>query len=169
MPPSWRRQRTAIIDAQLTYSDDLIGAIPGAGAAIAAFMAYNEAKRTSRQGHLFGIGVLDVVAAPEAANNAVTGTSLISLFTLGIPGSVVAALLIGAFTMQGMTPGPTLFETQSGLMYAIMIGMVLCNIAMFIEGKYLRDSLLRYPRSLNRCCLLDWPYFVLRAPSLPPT
>lgn len=123
--------------AKSTVIGSIIGAIPGAGASIAAFMAYNKAKRSSKQGHLFGTGVLDGVAAPEAANNAVTGTSLIPLFTLGIPGSVVAALLIGAFTMQGMTPGPTLFETQSGLMYAIMIGMLLCNFAMFIEGKYL--------------------------------
>lgn len=100
-------------------------------------MAYNEGKRSSKRGHLFGSGELEGVAAPEAANNAVTGCSLIPLFTLGIPGSVVAALLIGAFTMQGLIPGPTLFRTQAPLMYAIMAGMIICNIAMLIEGKYL--------------------------------
>lgn len=120
-----------------TVIGSIIGAIPGAGAGIAAFMAYNEAKRTSKDGEKFGTGVLDGIAAPESANNAVTGTSLIPLFTLGIPGSVVAALLIGAFTMQGLTPGPTLFKTQAPLMYAIMVGLIICNIAMFIEGKYL--------------------------------
>ncbi len=120
-----------------TFIGCIIGAIPGAGAAIAAFMAYNEGKRTSKRGHLFGTGEIEGVAAPESANNAVTGCSLIPLFTLGIPGSIVAALLIGAFTMQGLTPGPTLFKTQAPLMYAIMIGMIVCNVAMFIEGKYL--------------------------------
>ena len=115
----------------------LIGIIPGAGAAIASFMAYNEAKRTSKKGHLFGTGVLEAIAAPESANNAVTGASLIPLFTLGIPGSVVAALLIGAFTMHGLIPGPMLFKTQAPLMYTIMVGFILCNIAMFLEGRYL--------------------------------
>lgn len=120
-----------------TLIGSVVGAIPAAGAAIAAFMAYNEAKRASKKGSEFGTGVLEGVAAPEAANNAVTGTSLIPLFTLGIPGSIVAALLIGAFAMQGLTPGPTLFKTQAPLMYALMVGMIICNVAMFLEGKYL--------------------------------
>ncbi len=120
-----------------TVIGSIIGAIPGAGAGIAAFMAYNEARRTSKKQNEFGTGILEGVAAPEAANNAVTGCSLIPLFTLGIPGSVVAALLIGAFTMQGLTPGPMLFKTQAPLMYAIMVGMVICNIFMFVQGKYL--------------------------------
>lgn len=115
----------------------LIGAIPGAGAGIAAFMAYNEGRRASKNGHKFGTGELEGIAAPESANNAVTGCSLIPLFTLGIPGSVVAALLIGAFTMKGLVPGPMLFRNQAPLMYAIMIGMLVANVAMFLEGKYL--------------------------------
>lgn len=129
-----------------TAIGSLIGAIPGAGAGIAAFMAYNEGKRSSQRGHLFGTGELEGVAAPEAANNAVTGCSLVPLFTLGIPGSVVAAILIGAFTMQGLTPGPTLFKTQAPLMYAIMVGMIVCNIAMYVEGKYLLRFFTRISR-----------------------
>jgi len=147
-----RTQNITIVEDTLTVKDrkdslpiilkstmigSVIGAIPGAGAAIAAFIAYNEARRTSKRGEFFGTGELDGIAAPESANNAVTGCSLIPLFTLGIPGSVIAALLIGAFTMQGITPGPTLFKTQAPLMYAIMIGMIICNVAMYIEGKYL--------------------------------
>lgn len=131
------KKRCMPIILKSTIIGSIIGAIPGAGAGIAAFMAYNEGKRSSKRGHLFGTGELEGVAAPEAANNAVTGCSLIPLFTLGIPGSVVAALLIGAFTMQGLIPGPTLFRTQAPLMYAIMAGMIICNIAMLIEGKYL--------------------------------
>lgn len=124
----------------------LIGAIPGAGAGIAAFMAYNEGKRASKNGHKFGTGELEGIAAPESANNAVTGCSLIPLFTLGIPGSVVAALLIGAFTMKGLTPGPMLFRNQSALMYAIMIGMIVANVAMYLEGKYLLRFFMKISR-----------------------
>ena len=124
----------------------LIGAIPGAGAGIAAFMAYNEGKRASKNGHKFGTGELEGIAAPEAANNAVTGCSLIPLFTLGIPGSVVAALLIGAFTMKGLTPGPMLFRNQSPLMYAIMVGMLVANVAMLLEGKYLLRFFMKISR-----------------------
>lgn len=129
-----------------TFIGSLIGAIPGAGAGIAAFMAYNEGKRASKNGHQFGTGELEGIAAPEAANNAVTGCSLIPLFTLGIPGSVVAALLIGAFTMKGLTPGPMLFRNQSALMYAIMVGMIVANVAMFLEGKYLLRFFMRISR-----------------------
>lgn len=129
-----------------TAIGSLIGAIPGAGAGIAAFMAYNEGKRASKNGDKFGTGELEGIAAPESANNAVTGCSLIPLFTLGIPGSVVAALLIGAFTMKGLTPGPMLFRNQSSLMYAIMIGMIVANVAMFLEGKYLLKFFMKISR-----------------------
>lgn len=120
-----------------TAIGSFIGAIPGAGAGIAAFISYNEAKRTSKHAKDFGKGALDGIAASEASNNAVSGCSLIPLFTLGVPGSVVAALLVGAFTMHGLVPGPTLFKNQAPLMYAIMIGMLVCNIVMYFEGKYL--------------------------------
>lgn len=120
-----------------TAIGSFIGAVPGAGAGIAAFISYNEARRSSKTPDQFGKGALEGIAAPESANNAVSGCSLIPLFTLGIPGSVVAALLVGAFTMHGLVPGPTLFRDQAPLMYAIMVGMVLCNVAMYFEGKYL--------------------------------
>jgi putative tricarboxylic transport membrane protein len=114
-----------------------IGAIPGAGAAIAAYICYNEARRSSKNPELFGKGAVEGVAAPEAGNNAVTGSSLIPLFTLGIPGSVVAATLIGALTMQGLVPGPELFRSQGVTIYAIMSGLVFVNIFMFFQGKVL--------------------------------
>lgn len=115
----------------------IIGAIPGAGAAIAAFFSYNEARRTSKHPELFGKGELLGVAAPESANNAVTAASFIPLFTLGIPGSVAAATMVGAFTMQGMVVGPMLFSTQGNIIYAIMVGLIFVNIFMLIQGKYL--------------------------------
>lgn len=115
----------------------IIGAIPGAGAAIAAFFSYNEARRTSKHPERFGRGELLGVAAPESANNAVTAASFIPLFTLGIPGSVAAATMVGAFTMQGMVVGPMLFSTQGDVIYAIMVGLFFVNIFMLIQGRYL--------------------------------
>jgi putative tricarboxylic transport membrane protein len=115
----------------------VVGAIPGAGAAIAAFIAYNEARRASKNPQNFGNGELSGVAAPEAANNGVTAASFIPLFTLGIPGSVAAAALIGAFTIHGMQVGPSLFKTQGPLLYAIMIGFFLLNIFMYLQGALL--------------------------------
>ncbi len=120
-----------------TAIGSIIGAIPAVGAAIAAMIAYNEERRSSKNSHLFGTGVIEGVAAPEAANNAVTGTSLIPLFTLGIPGSVIAATMIGAFSLHGLEVGPTLFRHQGPLMYAIMVGFIICNIVMFLAGKFL--------------------------------
>jgi putative tricarboxylic transport membrane protein len=115
----------------------LIGAMPGTGAAIASFMSYNDAKNSSKHPELFGTGVLEGVAAPEAANNAVSATSLIPLFTLGIPGSVVAATLVGALTMHGLVPGPGLFKNYGDIMYSVMIGTIFINMFMFLQGKFL--------------------------------
>ncbi len=112
-----------------------IGAIPGTGAAIAAFMAYNEAKRSSKTPEKFGTGFIEGVAAPEAANNAVTGSAMIPLLTLGIPGDSVTAILMGALIMKGIVPGPQLFVENKEWVYLIMIGFILINIFMYLQGK----------------------------------
>lgn len=114
-----------------------IGAVPGTGGAIASFLAYNEAKRCAKVGEKFGEGEIKGVAAPEAANNGATAATLIPLLTLGIPGDVVAATLLGAFTMQGLVVGPKLFENSGPIVYAILIGCVIAQIFMFLQGKYL--------------------------------
>lgn len=115
----------------------IIGAIPGAGTAIAAFISYNEAKRTSKVPELFGNGALEGIAASESANNAVTSASLIPLLTLGIPGSPAAAVLIGAFMLHGMIPGPALFKEQGVIVYTIMVGLLLANFFMYFQGRFL--------------------------------
>ncbi|MCT4596436.1 MAG: tripartite tricarboxylate transporter permease [Vallitalea sp.] len=120
-----------------TFIGTIIGAIPGIGTGVASFLSYNEAKRTSKHPEKFGKGAIEGVAAPEAGNNAVTGASLIPLLTLGVPGSAVAATLLGAFMMHGLVPGPNLFKDQGTIMYAIMIGLVFINIFMFLQGKLL--------------------------------
>jgi len=115
----------------------LIGSIPGPGSAIAAFISYNEAKISSKHPEEFGHGVLEGIAAPESANNAVTAASLIPLLTLGVPGSAAAAVLLGALTMHGLIPGPSLFKEQGTIIYAMMIGLIFVNLFMFVQGKLL--------------------------------
>lgn len=112
-----------------------IGAVPGTGAAISSFLAYNEAKRTSKRPEEFGNGSEEAIVASESANNAVTGATMIPLLTLGIPGDTNTAVLLGALTMQGIAPGPTLFTTQRTWVYSIMIGMFVVNIFMYLQGR----------------------------------
>ena len=111
-----------------------IGIVPGAGAEIAAFVTYNVAKQTAKKPEEFGTGVLEGIAAPESANNASTGGALIPMLTLGIPGDATTAILIGALTIQGLQPGPLLFQDHPVLVYTIFVGMLLANIFMLILG-----------------------------------
>lgn len=114
-----------------------IGAIPGTGSAIAAYISYNEAKRGAKPGEHFGEGELKGIAAPESANNGATASCLIPLLTLGIPGDAVAATLMGAFTMHGLVVGPKLFATSGPVIYAMMIGCVIAQVFMYLQGRYL--------------------------------
>lgn len=111
-----------------------IGMIPGAGADIASFVSYNEAKRFSKDKEAFGKGALDGIAAPESANNAVTGGAMIPLLTLGIPGDSVTAVLLGALMVQGIQPGPLLFENSGDIVYTLFVGMLLANILILVIG-----------------------------------
>lgn len=112
-----------------------IGAVPGTGAAISSFMAYNEAKRASKHPEEFGHGSEEGLVACESANNAVTGATLIPLLTLGIPGDTNTAVLLGALTMQGIAPGPQLFSKQGDWVAAIMVGMIIINLLMYVQGR----------------------------------
>ncbi|PNV62480.1 C4-dicarboxylate ABC transporter permease [Clostridium sp. chh4-2] len=112
----------------------IIGIIPGVGAGIASILSYNEAKRVSKTPEKFGTGFIEGVAAPEAANNAVTGSALIPTLTLGIPGAPAAATLMAAFTIHGLVPGPLLFKNSGSQMYSIMIGFLFLNIIMLFIG-----------------------------------
>jgi putative tricarboxylic transport membrane protein len=98
-------------------------------------MSYNAARQSSKTPELFGTGHIEGVLAPETANNAVTGSAMIPLLTLGIPGDTVTAILIGALMMQGIVPGPRLFVEHREWVYSIMIGLFFVNIFMFLRGK----------------------------------
>jgi putative tricarboxylic transport membrane protein len=121
----------------------LIGAMPGAGGGIAQFVSYNEAKRGSKHRELFGRGSLEGLAAAESSNNAVVGSAMIPLLTLGIPGDGVTAILLGALTMKGLTPGPTLFTVQAKITYAIIIGNLIANFILLYQGYYLTQAISR--------------------------
>jgi putative tricarboxylic transport membrane protein len=111
-----------------------IGSIPGLGCDVAAFIAYGEAKRTSKHPEEFGKGSLYGIAAPESANNGATGGAMIPMLTLGIPGDAVTAVLLGALTIHGLQPGPLLFRDHIDIVYPIFAGMILCQIALLVIG-----------------------------------
>ena len=112
----------------------VIGAVPGTGGVIAAMFSYNDAKRRSKHPEEFGQGCIEGVIAPEAANNATTAATLIPLLTFGIPGDASVAVLLGALTMQGITPGLSLFSSEGTWVYSIMLGLFLINIFMLVQG-----------------------------------
>ncbi len=113
---------------------NILGILPGAGATIACFMGYNEARRFSHHKEEFGKGSIEGVAGSEAANNAVTGGSLIPTLTLGIPGESVTAVLMGGLIIHGLQPGPELFTSYAGMTYTFFAGFVLVQFAMLLVG-----------------------------------
>ena len=115
----------------------LVGIIPGTGASEASWFSYNTAKNMSKHPEEFGHGSVEGIAAAESANNAVTGATLIPLLTLGIPGDGTVAIMLSALMINGLNPGLSLFTTQGDIMYAIMLGLILVNIFMLLQGKFL--------------------------------
>jgi len=113
----------------------IVGATPGTGGGLAAFISYDQAKKVSKRSGNFGKGEIEGVAASESANNGATGATLIPLLTLGVPGDGATAILLGALMVHGMVPGPALFVEQGHIMYAIMLGLLVVNIFMFVLAK----------------------------------
>lgn len=111
-----------------------IGIVPATGGGIAAFLAYNEARRASKTPEAFGTGCYEGVFAAESANNGVTGGALVPLLTLGIPGDTITAVLMGALTIQGLTPGPLLFTNHPDVITGIYVMLLVCNILMVVFG-----------------------------------
>jgi len=111
-----------------------VGIIPGAGTDTAAYFGYSEAKRNSKHPEEFGKGSIEGIAGSEAANNAVTGGSLVPLLTLGIPGNSVSAVFLGGLLIHGLIPGPALFVKHGVVTYTLMISLFLANIALCIFG-----------------------------------
>lgn len=111
-----------------------LGSIPGIGAAPSAFLSYSEARRKSPNKENFGKGEIEGVAASEAGNNGVAGATLIPLLALGIPGDVITAIIIGAFMVHGLQPGPMMFLLNVDIVYGLFIGLIVSSVFLFIVG-----------------------------------
>lgn len=130
----------------------IIGATPGTGGGLAAFIAYNQVKQASKHPETFGKGEIEGVAVSESANNGACGATMIPMLTLGVPGDGATAILMGAFMLHGMVPGPSLFAEQGDILYAIMLGLIVVNVFMYIVG----NGLTRFYAHITRI-----PYEIL--------
>ena len=115
----------------------IVGIIPGTGASEASWISYSQAKNMSKHKEEFGHGSVEGIVAAESANNAVTGATLIPLLTLGIPGDGTVAIMLSALMINGLNPGLSLFTTDGDIMYAIMLGLILVNLFMLLQGSFL--------------------------------
>jgi len=134
-----------------------IGAIPGAGGPIAAFLAYDHARRFARHPEHFGKGELSGVVAPETANNAVTGGAMVPLLSLGIPGDPATAVILGGLLIHGLYPGPMLFQTHLDTIYALYITIVLAYVvilAVQLGGIRVFVRVLQVPPHLLAVCII---------------
>ncbi|WP_159587242.1 tripartite tricarboxylate transporter permease [Chelativorans xinjiangense] len=128
----WRRCIPAILRG--TAIGSAVGILPGLGASVGSFLSYGATQRLSRTPEKFGTGMIEGVAAAESADNAVVPSSLVPLFALGIPGSVIAAILIAAFILHGLTPGPLMFKEQPRLVADVYAAMICASLIMLIVG-----------------------------------
>jgi putative tricarboxylic transport membrane protein len=109
-----------------------LGILPGGGAVISSFISYAVEKRISKHPERFGTGAIEGVAGPESANNAATGGAFIPLMTLGIPPNVIMAMLLGAFMIHGVTPGPLMMKQNPGIFWGVIVSMYIGNIMLLI-------------------------------------
>ncbi|HEX7372654.1 MAG TPA: tripartite tricarboxylate transporter permease [Thermodesulfobacteriota bacterium] len=109
-----------------------LGILPGGGAVISSFISYAIEKRVSKHPEKFGKGAIEGVAGPEAANNAATGGAFIPLLTLGIPPNVVMAMLLGAFMIHGVQPGPLMMKQNPGIFWGVIVSMYIGNFMLLV-------------------------------------
>lgn len=115
----------------------VVGILPGLGTSVGSFLSYGATRRRSGKGDAFERdGAIEGVAAAESADNAVVPASLVPLFAIGIPGSVIAAILIGALIIHGVTPGPLMFLEQKPLIMAIYASMLVASLALLLIGYF---------------------------------
>ena len=131
----------------------ILGSIPGIGAAPAAFLSYSEARRNSKNKENFGKGELEGVAASEAGNNGVCGATLIPLLAFGVPGDLITAIIIGAFMIHGLQPGPMMFIANGDIIYALFLGLIISSILLMGVGS-VAIRLFRYIADIPRPVLL---------------
>jgi putative tricarboxylic transport membrane protein len=155
-------KRMAMPIVRGTLLGSLLGILPGGGAALASFGAYTMEKKMSKNGAKFGTGMIEGVAAPEAANNAAAQTSFIPLLTLGIPPNPVMALMVGAMTIHNIQPGPQVMTSNPSLFWGLIASMWIGNvmlvvlnlplIGMWVKLLKIPYSLM-YPAIMVFCCI----------------
>jgi putative tricarboxylic transport membrane protein len=131
--PNWqdlKDSRFALINGSLIGF--FVGVLPGAGSTIASFVSYGVEKAVSKHPERFGQGAVEGVAAPEAANNSETGGALVPLLTLGIPGSATTAILLAAFILWGLRPGPLLIQDNPEMFWGLVASMYIGNVMLLI-------------------------------------
>ena len=126
----WVRSRMAIVRGSLIGF--VVGVLPGAGATIASFLAYASEVKMTKHPEDIGKGAIEGLAAPEAANNAAAAGALVPMMTLGVPGSGTTAVLLGAFMMYGLQPGPMLFTDHPKLAWGVIASMYIGNVMLVI-------------------------------------
>ena len=149
--------RAAVAWARGSVLGFFAGVLPGSGGTLATFMAYGVEKRMSRHPELFGTGVVEGVAAPEAANNASAGGSMVPLLALGIPGSATTAVMLAAFQLYGLQPGPLLFQNNADLVWTLIASLYISNLLLLVLNLPLVGvwaQLLRAPRDILYSCIL---------------
>jgi len=145
----WMRSRWAI--ARGAIIGFIIGVLPGAGATIASFLAYATEVKMTKHPEDFGKGAIEGLAAPEAANNAAAAGALVPMMTLGVPGSGTTAILLGAFMMYGLQPGPLLFKDHPKLAWGVIMSMYIGNVMLVILNTVFIPvfvSVLRTPQTI---------------------
>ena len=141
----WRRSARAILRGCLIGTG--VGILPGLGASVGSFLSYGAERRASGRGADFEeTGAIEGVAAAESADNAVVPASFVPLFAIGIPGSVIAAILIGAFTIQGITPGPLLFLENRDLILGVYMSMIAASLFLLLIGYFGQNVFARIVR-----------------------
>lgn len=110
----------------------LFGVLPGAGSTLASFMSYGMERRFSKNKANFGKGAIEGVAAPESANNAAANANFVPTLSLGIPGGATTAVLLGAFVMFGIQPGPLLFDQQPVLVWGLLVSFFIGNVILLV-------------------------------------
>lgn len=113
------------------------GILPGIGGGASCWFAYAIVSKTSKNPEAFGKGSPEGIAAPESSNNASAGGALVPFLALGIPGSAAIAIIMGAFIMHGIQPGPNVFTAERDLVYGIFYGFIVTTIAMYLIGRLL--------------------------------
>lgn len=129
----------------------VVGVLPGAGATLASFISYGIEKKVAQDPSRFGNGAVEGVAAPESANNSAAAGAMVPLLTLGIPGSATTAVLLGAFVLHGLRPGPLLLTDHPDVFWALIASMYIGNLMLVVlnlPGAPLFASILRLPYSV---------------------